>query len=84
MNLKKLKFLIGGLTLAVFTVVVIFAASPSHAQADDVAEDATVMVADDAEACSAVCTDTKDCSAECMKNKECEKVCAPSCEVTSE
>ncbi|NOQ72550.1 MAG: hypothetical protein GQ574_11140 [Crocinitomix sp.] len=84
MNLKKLKFLIGGLTLAVFTVVVIFAASPSHAQADGVTEGATEIVANDAEMSNELCTDTKDCSTECMKNKECKTVCAPGCDVPCE
>ncbi len=84
MKIKSLKFLVGGLGLAVVTAVVIFAASPSHAQADETIDNTTEMVSNDIGVSNELASDTKDCSPQCMKNKECKPVCEPGCTVPCE
>jgi hypothetical protein len=79
MNTKKLKFIVGGLTLAVFAAVVVFAAAPTHAQADENLDNGTEIVSTMSEASCEMSADTKDCSQECVPDKNCKQVCEPGC-----
>lgn len=81
MNIKNLKFLIGGLVLAVFATVIVFAASPSHAQADENTDNAMEMVSNQSEMGDELSSETKDCSQKCTENKECKSLCIPGCTV---
>ena len=75
MNTKKLKFLAGGLALEVFATVLIFAASPSHAQANEALDYGKEIVSTTSKCSCEMHPDTKDFSQECVTDKNCNQVC---------